>query len=60
MNKEQVTGKVDELKGKVKEKVGEATNDPATQVDGLKDQVKGQVKQAYGNMKEEANKEPKK
>jgi uncharacterized protein YjbJ (UPF0337 family) len=59
MNKEQVTGKVDELKGKVKESIGKATGDPDTQVEGLKDQVKGKVKQAYGDVQEEAHKEQK-
>jgi uncharacterized protein YjbJ (UPF0337 family) len=57
MNKEHVSGKIDEVKGKVKEKVGEATNDPATEVEGLKDQVKGKVKQTVGDAKEEANRE---
>ena len=59
MNKEQVTGKVDYVKGKVKEEFGKATNNPKTEVEGLKDQVKGKVKQAYGDVKEEVNKKPK-
>ena len=52
MNKEQVTGKLDEAKGKVKEKWGDATNDPETQGEGLGDQVKGKVEQTHGNLKE--------
>lgn len=57
MNKEQVTGKVDALKGKAKEKAGKVTNDPKTQAEGLKDQAKGKVKQTYGDAKEELKKE---
>lgn len=57
MNKEQVTGKVDELKGRVKEKVGELTNNPDTQTEGLVDQGKGKVKQTYGDVKEGIKKE---
>ncbi len=53
MNNEQVSGKLDELKGKVKEEWGKATDDTSTQVGGLKDQVKGNLKQNYGDAKEE-------
>jgi uncharacterized protein YjbJ (UPF0337 family) len=53
MNKEQVSGKVDELKGRVKEEFGKATNNPDTQAEGLVDQGKGKVKQTYGDIKEE-------
>lgn len=52
MNKEQVAGKAEELKGKVKEKVGDATNNPNTKQEGLNDQVKGKVQQGVGNVKE--------
>lgn len=57
MNKDQVSGKVDELKGRVKEKVGEMTNNPDTQAEGLVDQGKGKVKQTYGDVKEQVKKE---
>jgi CsbD-like len=36
MNKEHVSGKAEEIKGKVKEKVGHATDDPDTEAAGLK------------------------
>ena len=52
MEKEQVTGKVDEVKGKVKQGVGAATDDPALQNEGAVDETKGKVKQAYGNFKD--------
>jgi uncharacterized protein YjbJ (UPF0337 family) len=52
MNKEQVSGTVDDLKGKAKEEVGKVTGDHSTQASGLKDQVKGKVEKAYGDAKE--------
>ena len=57
MNKDQVSGKWDETKGKVKEEWGKATNSPATQVDGLIDQAKGKVKGFVGDVKEGVKKE---
>jgi uncharacterized protein YjbJ (UPF0337 family) len=56
MNKEHVGGKADEIKGKVKEKVGHSTDDPDTEAAGLKDQAKGKVKQAEGDVKEALHK----
>jgi uncharacterized protein YjbJ (UPF0337 family) len=52
MEKEQVTGKVDELKGKVKQGVGRATNNPNLQGEGVVDEAKGKVKQGYGDVKD--------
>ena len=52
MEKEHVTGKVDELKGRAKQGIGNATNDPGLQGEGLVDEAKGKVKQAYGDVKE--------
>ena len=54
MNKDQVAGKAEELKGKVKEGIGNATDNPNTQSSGIKDQVKGKVQQAFGDAKEAA------
>jgi uncharacterized protein YjbJ (UPF0337 family) len=52
MEKEQVTGKMDELKGKVKQGIGKATDDPGLQGEGVLDEAKGKLKQAYGNVKD--------
>jgi uncharacterized protein YjbJ (UPF0337 family) len=52
MEKEQVTGKVDELKGKVKQGIGKATDNPNLQTEGVIDETKGKVKQAYGDLKD--------
>jgi uncharacterized protein YjbJ (UPF0337 family) len=53
MQKEHVTGKVEEIKGKVKEKLGFITSDPDTEAEGVKEQIEGKVKQAHANAKEE-------
>jgi uncharacterized protein YjbJ (UPF0337 family) len=56
MNKEHISGKAEEIKGKVKVKVGHATNDPDTEAAGLKGQAKGKVKQAEGDVKRASHK----
>ena len=52
MEKEHVTGKVDELKGKAKQGVGRATDNARLEGEGVVDEVKGKAKQAYGDVKE--------
>jgi uncharacterized protein YjbJ (UPF0337 family) len=52
MEKEHVTGKVDELKGKAKQGIGKATDDPELQGEGVLDETKGKLKQAYGDLKD--------
>jgi uncharacterized protein YjbJ (UPF0337 family) len=44
-------GKIDELKGKGKDKVGDLTGDEGLQAEGKKDRLKGRGKQALGNLK---------
>jgi uncharacterized protein YjbJ (UPF0337 family) len=46
--------KADELKGKVKEAVGNATDNEQWQAEGKADQVKGNVKQAGEKVKDAA------
>ena len=52
MEKEQVTGKVDEVKGKAKQAVAGVTGNPNLQNEGVVDEAKGKVKQTYGNLKD--------
>jgi uncharacterized protein YjbJ (UPF0337 family) len=52
VEKEQVTGKLDELKGKAKQEMGEAVHDPSLQASGILDEATGKLKQAYGNLKD--------
>jgi len=43
---------LDEAKGRVKETVGDATDDERLESEGKADQVKGNAKQAWGNAKD--------
>lgn len=52
MEKEQVTGKVDEAKGKAKQAVAGVTGNPNLHDEGVVDEAKGKIKQAYGNLKD--------
>ncbi len=48
MNKNELDGKVDQLKGKAKQAWGEATNDPQTYDEGVADEVAGNVEEGFG------------
>ena len=52
MEKEQVTGKVDELKGKAKQAIADVIGNPNLHDEGVVDEGKGKVKQAYGDLKD--------
>jgi len=57
MNKEQIKGHWNEIKGKVKVKWGELTNDEIDKIDGNYDQLVGVLQQKYGYQKEKAEEE---
>jgi uncharacterized protein YjbJ (UPF0337 family) len=48
---DKVKGKLDELKGKGKQKVGDVTDDESLQAEGKKDELKGKGKHAWGTVK---------
>jgi uncharacterized protein YjbJ (UPF0337 family) len=48
MNKDELNGKVDRLKGKIKEGVGDATNDQDLHDEGVADQAAGNVEEGFG------------
>jgi uncharacterized protein YjbJ (UPF0337 family) len=52
MNSDQVSGKFDQIKGKVKQGVGEAVGDQRLANQGVADQVKGAAKEVWGNAKD--------
>ena len=52
MEKEQITGKWDELKGKAKQGIGHATDNPSLEGEGVLDEAKGHLKEAFGNAKD--------
>jgi uncharacterized protein YjbJ (UPF0337 family) len=48
MNKDEFNGKVDRLKGKIKEEVGNATDDQELHDEGVADQAAGRVEEGFG------------
>ncbi len=52
MEKEQVTGKADEIKGKAKQAAANVTGNPDLHDEGVVDEGKGKIKQAYGDLKD--------
>ena len=49
-NKDQARGKFHEVKGKVKAKIGRATNNPDLEADGEDEQVAGTVQKKVGQV----------
>jgi uncharacterized protein YjbJ (UPF0337 family) len=47
-NKDEVQGKADRAKGKIKETVGEVTDDERLRNEGIDDQAAGEVEEAFG------------
>lgn len=55
MNKDEISGKVDQAVGKLKQGVGEAVGNDDLANRGVADQVKGAAKETWGNVKDAAN-----
>jgi uncharacterized protein YjbJ (UPF0337 family) len=52
MNKDQVAGRVDQAKGKIKEVTGRATGNESLEAKGVADRAAGKVQSTYGDAKE--------
>lgn len=52
MDKKNIEGGLDRIKGKVKETTGVVTGDRELEGEGKLDQVKGKIKDAAGNLRE--------
>ena len=48
----QAGGKLNQIKGKVKQAVGDLIDDSSMRASGTKDRIKGNVQEAYGKVKE--------
>ena len=48
MNKDELDGKIDRLKGNIKETVGDATGDEQLRDEGITDQASGNVQEGFG------------
>ncbi|MCF8005558.1 MAG: CsbD family protein [Chromatiaceae bacterium] len=57
MNWDQIKGKWHEVKGSVRAKWGELTDDEIEELDGNREKMVGKIQQKYGVAKEEAEKQ---
>lgn len=48
MNKDELDGKVDRLKGEIKQRVGKMTDDQALHDEGVADEAAGRVEEGFG------------
>lgn len=46
-----IAGKVHEVKGKIKEKVGQVTNDPDLEAEGTGEKIGGKIQKKIGQVK---------
>jgi len=54
MNQDQMQGNWQQVKGKLREKWGELTDDELEQTKGNRDQIAGKIREKYGIAKDEA------
>jgi uncharacterized protein YjbJ (UPF0337 family) len=57
MNREQLEGQWEQLKGKARERWGQLTDDDIEQVKGRSEQLAGAIQERYGVSKEEAERQ---
>ena len=57
MNEHRIKGNWNEIRGKVKEKWGDITDDELDKIDGRTDQLVGAVQKNYGRSLDEAERE---
>ena len=54
MNKDEIKGKANDVKGRIERQAGEWTDDKKLQGEGAMDQAKGKVQSAWGKVKDKA------
>ena len=54
MNDDEINGKIEKTKGKVREEIGKITGDKSEQIKGKVEQVKGKVQEEIGKAKRKA------
>jgi uncharacterized protein YjbJ (UPF0337 family) len=60
MNKDELKGKLENLKGRAKEAFGAATGSKRTEAEGMAERGKGAVQEKYGEVKDELERERRK
>ncbi len=53
MDREQIKGALNELKGKIKQRWGELTDDEIAMFEGKRDELIGRIQSRYGGTKED-------
>ncbi len=54
MNRDEIEGKVEEVKGNVKKRIGGATESPGTQAEGWAEEQKGKLQKKIGEAEDES------
>ncbi len=57
MNRDRIEGNWKQLKGKIKERWGELTDDELDQIEGRREQLAGKIQERYGITKDEAERQ---
>jgi uncharacterized protein YjbJ (UPF0337 family) len=59
VDKDRIKGKIEEIKGDVKERIGGASKDRSTQAEGFAENKKGKLREGVGELKEDLERERK-
>jgi uncharacterized protein YjbJ (UPF0337 family) len=54
VNRDKIEGKIEEVKGNVKKRIGGASDDTGTQAEGWVEEKKGKVQQKIGDLEEDS------
>jgi uncharacterized protein YjbJ (UPF0337 family) len=57
VNKDRIKGKIEQIKGDVKERIGGASKDRSTQAEGFVEDKKGKIREGMGEVKEDLERE---
>ncbi len=57
MNQNEISGKWNQLKGKVQQQWGKLTHDDLDRIDGKKDELVGRIQERYGKTRSDADRE---
>jgi len=57
MNRDEISGKLTELRGRIKQKWGDLTDDEIAEAEGDRDVLAGKIQQKYGGAKEQIRRE---
>jgi uncharacterized protein YjbJ (UPF0337 family) len=59
VDKDRIKGKIEEIKGDVKERIGGASKDRSTQAEGFVENKKGKLREGVGELKDDLERERK-